>query len=177
MRFVVVHVPNPIQLIKAAVDCLKPGGVLLIEDCNAEGAVSDPPLFANTLIHRAHIEASLKLGADVRRGPWIGGYMKKTGLESIQSNVFVPVFGKGVNIHLWFQHTGEFDATAHYEQCLRLLRMSVESAAPQFLELGTCTEQELEAARESLDQADASDYQLFSIPGGQIFQWWATKPR
>jgi 2-polyprenyl-3-methyl-5-hydroxy-6-metoxy-1,4-benzoquinol methylase len=65
MRFVVVHVPNPVQLIQAAVDCLKPHGTLLIEDCNAEGAVSDPPLFANTLIHRAHMEASLKLGADV----------------------------------------------------------------------------------------------------------------
>jgi hypothetical protein len=116
------------------VDCLKPRGRLLIEDCNAEGAVSDPPMFANTLSHRAHIEASLKLGADVTRGPWIGGYMKQTGLESIQNNVFVPVFGKGVNIHPWIRHTDEFDATAHYEQGLRLvLRMSAESPAPQFL--------------------------------------------
>jgi 2-polyprenyl-3-methyl-5-hydroxy-6-metoxy-1,4-benzoquinol methylase len=80
MQFVVVHVPNPVQLIKAAVDCLKPQGT------------------------------------------------------------------------------------------------SLELAAPQFLELGTCTEQELEAARKSLDQAEASDFQLFSIPGEQIFQWWATKP-
>jgi hypothetical protein len=103
--------------------------------------------------------------------------MKQTGLESIQSNVFVPLFGKGVNVYPWFRHTGEFDAMAHYEQGLRLLRMSLESAAPQFLELGTCTKQELEAARKSLDQEEASDYQLFTIPGGQIFQWWATKPR
>jgi 2-polyprenyl-3-methyl-5-hydroxy-6-metoxy-1,4-benzoquinol methylase len=80
MRFVVVHVPNPVQIIKAAVDCLKPQGT------------------------------------------------------------------------------------------------SFESAAPKFLELGTCTEQELEAARKSLDQVEASDFQLFSIPGGQIFQWWTTKP-
>jgi hypothetical protein len=67
--------------------------------------------------------------------------MKQTGLESIQSNVFVPVFGKGIDVNPWFRHTGEFDAMPHYEQGLRLLRMSLELAAPQFLELGTCTQQ------------------------------------
>ena len=34
MRYVVVHVPDPKTLIKAATARLKLGGALLIEDCN-----------------------------------------------------------------------------------------------------------------------------------------------
>mmetsp|Transcript_25711 Transcript_25711/g.55697 ORF Transcript_25711/g.55697 Transcript_25711/m.55697 type:complete len:322 (-) Transcript_25711:50-1015(-) len=180
MRYVVVHVPDPIALIKAAASCLKPMGVLLIEDCNADGSICDPPLFANTLIHRAHIAASLKLGADVRRGPWIGGYMRQAGLENISCNSFVPAFGKGVDVQPWcngsFTCSDDFDSTSHYNHGLKLLRMSLESAAPSFIELGTCKEEELEKARASLEKAESADYQLFSVPGGQTFQWWGTKP-
>lgn len=32
VRFVVVHVPDPLVLLQAAVSCLKPGGILLVED-------------------------------------------------------------------------------------------------------------------------------------------------
>jgi len=181
MRYVVIHVPDPFKLIQAAVACLKPGGILLTEDCNGEGSFSDPPLLANTLIHKAHIQASLKLGADVRRGPWMGSYLRQAGLQQIRSNVFVPVFAKGTELQPWCQdannNTTTVDAAWHYQQGFQLLRMSLESAAPKLLELETCTEEELQAARKSLDEAETLEYQIFSIPGGQTFQWWAVKPQ
>lgn len=179
MRYLVVHVPDPVALLRAAAACLKPGGIMLVEDMNADGFVSDPPLYANDLIHRAHIAASLKLGADIRRGPKIGGYLRKIGMGGIYNHAFVPLFGKGVAIQPWCDgaNDDDFDSDWHYEQGMKLLRMSLESAAPNFLQLETCTKQELEIARESLSEVESADYQLFSVPGGQMYQWWGVKPK
>jgi len=180
MRFIVVHVPDPVGLVRVAAACLKPKGIILIEDCNMECFISDPPLYACELLHRAHIEASLRVGGSVLRGPLIGGYMRQSGLENIQCNVFVPVFGKGVTFRPWIgsssvQMQDDNKSEEHFELGLQLLRMSLESLAPKFMELEVCTNQDLELAMDSLDITETRDYQLFSIPGGQMFQWWATK--
>ena len=135
-----------------------------------DGYISDPPLFANTLIHRAHIPAPLKMGADVRQGPWIGGYIREAGLHNIGCNTFVPAFGRGVDVQPWCDTSRDFDSEWHCNQGLQMLCMSLESAAPNFIKLGTCTQEELETARESLDRAETAEYQLFSVPGGQTYQ-------
>jgi 2-polyprenyl-3-methyl-5-hydroxy-6-metoxy-1,4-benzoquinol methylase len=180
MRFVLVHVPDPMQLVQAAVACLKPGGTLLIEDCDATGAISDPPLYANTFIHEAHIAASLKLGADIRRGPWIGRYLVEAGLQDIHGDSFVPIFGKGPTLTPWCRQPetllGPVDSTTrHFDLGLQLLQMSLESLAPKLLELEICTQGELEKAYDSIASVENLDYQLFSVPGGKIFQWWGKK--
>ena len=177
IRYVVVHVPDPEALLRAAVACLRPGGTLLVEDMNLGGYVAEPPLRAHALIHRAHAAASLTLGGDIGRGPRIGGYLRDAGLGQVRSHAFVPLFGRGVEVQPWCDvDSGDFDPIQHFEQGLKLLRMSLESAAPIFLKLGTCTEDELVAARESLPDAETAEYQLFSLPGGQMFQWWGVKP-
>lgn len=184
MRFIIIHVPDPISLVKAAASYLKPNGILLIEDCNAEGFVSNPPLYASQLLHEAHIEASLQLGADVRRGPLIGDYMKQAGMVDIECNTFVPLFGKGITVQTWcrtgssehHRQWNEKDSNERFELGLKLLRMSLDSLTPKFLEMNVCIEEDLERARQSLNDVERSDFQLFTIPGGQIFQWWSRKP-
>lgn len=186
MRFVLVHVPNPLQLVEAAAQCLKPGtGTLLIEDVNAEGFFSDPHFAAHALINARHIEASLQLGADVRRGPWVGGLMRQAGdgqmLDCIQCNSFVPMFGKGITFKPWVEDNSQevqdrlLDPSTHYKLGVQLADMSLESLAPKFLELGVCTKEELEEAQASFESVKDSEYQVFSFPGGQIFQWWAQR--
>ena len=188
MRFVLVHVPQPLELVEAAAECLKPEtGILLIEDCNACGYFSNPALYATDLINERHNAASLQMGADVRRGPWIGGYMRQAGngllLRDIHVNSFVPMYGKGVAIKPWVETEGQGqtlddrpdEASAHFALGLKLAEMSLDSLAPKFLELGVCTDKELERARKSLEEVERIDYQVFSFPGGQIFQWWAQR--
>ena len=178
MRFVIVHVPDPIRLVQAATRCLKQNGILLIEDCNMEGFVSSPPLYACTLLHEAHIQVSLKLGADVRRGPMIGEFMKRVGLKNVQCNVFAPIFGKGVAVQPWCETKSEQSENIrdpHFELGLLLLRMSLDSLTPKILDMDICTNDDLERARQSVDEIAAKDYQVFSIPGGQVYQWWAKK--
>jgi 2-polyprenyl-3-methyl-5-hydroxy-6-metoxy-1,4-benzoquinol methylase len=48
MRFVVIHVPDPVSLVQAAANCLKQGGILLIEDTDARFFFrAHPCLFTN----------------------------------------------------------------------------------------------------------------------------------
>jgi len=188
MRFVLVHVPQPLELVEAAAQCLKPEtGILLIEDCNACGYFSNPALYITDLINERHNAASLQMSADVRRGPWVGGYMRQAGngllLRDVRVNSFVPMYGKGVTIKPWVENVGEGqtldgrpnEASAHFALGLKLAELSLDSLAPKFLELGVCTDEELERARKSLEEVERNHYQVFSFPGGQMFQWWAQR--
>jgi SAM-dependent methyltransferase len=180
MRFVVIHVPDPVALVQAAANCLKRGGILLIEDADARGDFSDPPLFANEFINGRHIEASLRLGADVRRGPLMGQFMRDAGLVDLNCDIFVPLFGKGVAVKPWCGSETTaigpcHGPSKHFELGFQFLRMTLESLAPKFLELEVCTEDEIRRAKESLDEVDKREYQIFTLPGGKVFQWWGTK--
>lgn len=178
MRFVVVHVPDPELLVQAAVRALKPNGILLVEDTNVSGCVNDPPFFANELLHKTHIPASLRLGGDVRRGPFIGRYMSTAGLSRIRCNTFSPLFARGISLEPWCPTASrmKLDTEAHFDLGVQLVRMSLESLAPKILEFGLVTQDDLDRAWESVRRVEEGpDYQLFSIPGGQIFQWWGRK--
>lgn len=180
LRFVVVHVPNPSALLRSARDCLKAGGTLLVEDCDASGSTSDPPLYANTLFHDAHALASRNLGADIGRGPMIGSYFRELGLDSIHCNSFVPMFGKGVTVLPWFGpgDTQVDSQEAKFSLGLQLLEMSLfGSLKNKFLEMKLCAEEDLLLAKASIENAasPATKYQIFTIPGKKIFQWWAFK--
>lgn len=177
MRFVVVHVPDPQHLIASAVACLQPGGTLLVEDCHANGWFCDPPLYACQMLHEAHVRASLELGADVRRGPWIGGYMRKAGLQEISVETFCPVFQKGIQMTSPWWDPNEVSTEEQFELGLQLLQQSLDSLSPKFLELNICSQLDIDQARESIQEVSQREYQMFCIPGGHIFQWIGTKPK
>jgi SAM-dependent methyltransferase len=102
MRFVVIHVPQPLELLQAAKDCLKPAdGKLFVEDCDASGYIADPPVTGVDHMTEAHIQVSKQLGADVERGRMIGSYFHALGLTEIRCQSFVPIFGRGVEILPW----------------------------------------------------------------------------
>ena len=176
MRFVVVHVPDPQSIITSAAGCLKPGGRLLVEDCHATGWFSDPPLYACHMLHDGHVRASLELGGDIRRGPWIGGYMREAGLSEISYETFCPVFSKGVeNSNPWWSEE-EATTDEQFELGLQLLQQSLVSLSPKFLDMGICSEKDVSRAQESIDEVEDREYQVFCVPGGHVFQWIGKKP-
>jgi len=197
MRFVVVHVSDPECLVRAAVACLKgtnideptnteqhdddidgdEAGIILIEDCDATGAVASPPWYVHELFHRGHTEASRKLGGDIRRGPHIGQYLLAAGItaDNLFCSTFVPMFGHGVHLQ---GPISDGDDARTFERGVRLLRMSFDSLRSKFLEMELCSPAEIDKAEESLRMMEQEDtapaHQIFSLPGGKVFQWWAT---
>jgi hypothetical protein len=140
---------------------------------------------ANEWHHRRHDEASMKLGADVRRGSRIGRYLSSFGnavTNNIHCDTFAPLYGKGVKVNPWRNASRTAlgrcpSQEEHYDSGMELLKGSVESLSAKFLELDVCSQRDIDLARKSLQVDDESptSYQIFSIPGGTIFQWWATK--
>lgn len=164
---------------------LQPGGTMFVEDCDSRGQINDPPFLANEWLHRKHEEASFKLGADVRRGSRIGRYLSSFGndVSNIHCETFAPLFGKGEKVKSWCNANitalGQCPSQEeHYALGMELLKGSVESVSSKFLELDVCTQRDIDLASKSIEQVEddsVTSYQIFSIPGGTIFQWWATK--
>ena len=198
LRFVVVHVPKPEELLRAAVACLKPGGILLVEDtCTtttagaSSSAVCDPPLFAHEFFHERHCKATLQLGGDLSRGAKIGNYMSNLGLHNVHCNSFAPIFGKGVEVQPWTSNQNE--PYSHnpnrrlpremFDAALNLLDLSLRSLIVKLKEMRLCSDEEAEQAQASMDECkkriysadDPASYQILSLPDGTIFQWWANK--
>jgi hypothetical protein len=163
-------------LLQAATDCLKVGGRLFVEDCDASGHVTDPPVAGLDQLHDIHIKVSRELGADIERGRMIGSYFHQLGLTEIICQSFVPIFGRGVKILPWGGN--QYDTISQEEKFhlgIQLSDTSWRSLAPKFMEINRSTQEEVDKATESILGMAKADYQVFSIPGGKIFQWIGTK--
>lgn len=182
IRFVVVHIPDPNKLIRAARDCLKPGGILLVEEPDVLGGISDPPIFAIDLLYKAQMEAmAQQKGGDLRRGYQIGRFMTEVGgLENINCDSFVPLLGKGLNIPPWMgvdeSPLGKWPSQEElFNIAIPFLQNNVNTLEPKLLQMKTCTVEDMEQCRASLDRVSELDYQVFTCRIAKVFQWWATK--
>lgn len=190
-RMVLIHVPDHMALLSSAIESLKSGGTLLIEDCQSKGEINDPPWMANSWLHRTHEDASVLLGANVERGAKVGRFLESFGrtLTDVQVDTFVPLFAKGVKIAPWCRwsdgggtSTTELGAypnqEEHYELGMELIKGTLKSVTNKFLELGVATQRDIDLAWKSIEQVEddsITSYQVFSFPGGTFFQWWARK--
>ena len=190
LRFVVVHVPDPMKLLESAMTSLKPGGKIFVEDVDASGQFSDPPLFACELLKSVRIEASLRVGGNVERGRMIGTYFHDLGMTNIRCDSFVPVYGRGLEIDSWERnkaiHNNDDNDDENmiimsqedkYQLGLRFVDATIDSLWPNLLGMGLCTPEDLVKAKESISEAMSQEraYQTFTFPGGKMFQWIATK--
>jgi 2-polyprenyl-3-methyl-5-hydroxy-6-metoxy-1,4-benzoquinol methylase len=179
LRFVVVHVPDPVKLLESAMKSLKPGGKIFVEDVDASGHFSDPPLYACELFKSVRIEASLLVGGDIERGRMIGKYFHDLGMKNIRCDSFLPVYGRGLEIDPWERKVVNHDISQDekYQLGLRFVDMTLDSLSPNLLGMGLCTQEDLVQAKESISEATSQEraYQTFTFPGGKMFQWIATK--
>ena len=185
LRFVVVHVPDPIRLLQSAKKALKPGGILFVEDVDQFGQICDPPSFeACDLLQKTRAEASRKMGGDVERGRMIGEYFRQLELDSIRCHSFVPLYGRGVAIEPWGgrQVFQEYDSGQtnedRYQLGLVFIVLTLESLTPNLLRLGLASPDDIARARDSISRVSSPEveYQIFSFPGGKIFQWVGEVP-
>ena len=181
IRCVTVHVPDPVAFLRSAVACLKPNGILFVEEMDTIGECADPDLLANDVVHEAARQICRKLGGELRGGYKMGGYMKKIGMKEIHCKSYVPLFGKGLTIPPWLgvdeTPLGKWPSQEKlYNLGLSLLGQSFEMLEPKMEEWTDFTTEDIKRAHKSMETVNNEDYLVFVIMGAKAMQWWAKKP-
>ncbi len=152
-RFLLEHVPRPLDLLRRMWASVRPGGSLAVEDADFEGLFSDPPHDAFELWKRLNPEVLELNGGD----PWMGRKLHRLFLEAGVSD---PEVRLTQNV-----------STAGEAKTLPAVTLAAMSDS--ILSAGLVSQDELSAAIESLTSYAADPTTL--VAGPRVFQVWSRK--
>jgi ubiquinone/menaquinone biosynthesis C-methylase UbiE len=153
-RFLLEHVPRPLDLLRRMWAAVRPGGVLAVEDADFEGLFSDPPHKAFELWRRLNPEVLEHNGGD----PWMGRKLHRLFLEAGTPNPEVRLT-QNVNT------SGEAKT---------LPAVTLAAMSDSILSAGLASQDELSDAIEGLEAYAADPTTL--VAGPRVFQVWSRKP-
>ncbi len=94
-RFLLTHLSNPVEILGAIKEYLKPGGLIIVEDIDFRGHFSFPVNEAFNDYVQLYSQVSIESGGDPFIGPKLPGMLTDIGFEKIQMNVVQPAGIKG----------------------------------------------------------------------------------
>lgn len=154
-RFLLSHVGEPGLVVKAMVAALKPGGVVIVEDCNFSGYFCHPPCASHDLYVEFYRETVRRRGGNADLGPALPSLLMGAGLERI-----------GVSV---WQECG-LEGEAKQIPPLTLARISDAVVSE-----GVATAEEVEKAVAELYDLAANPTTLMGMP--RVVQAWGYAPR
>ncbi len=83
MRFILTHLADPLALLRAAKSCLRPGGMVLVEDIDFRGHFSEPRCEALDRSVQLYTDSVSKRGADANIGTRLPGLLRNAGFGDI----------------------------------------------------------------------------------------------
>jgi hypothetical protein len=153
-RFLLEHVPRPLDLLRRMWAAVRPGGALAVEDADFEGLFSDPPHEAFELWKRLNPEVLEHNGGD----PWMGRKLHRLFLEAGTPD---PEVRLTQNVST----SGEAKT---------LPAVTLAAMSDSILSAGLASEDELETAIQGLEAYAADPTTL--VAGPRVFQVWSRKP-
>jgi len=153
-RFLLSHLPNAAAALMRMAVLARPGGVVAVEDVDAEAMFTHPHCPALDRVIELSRQAAAKRGADARVGPDLPGLFDRIGLEKVELNTLQPSFREGEGKDLLLV---TFDTT----------RAAVSRA-------GLASEDELDEIREELRAFVADPATIVSAP--RVFQVMGRRP-
>lgn len=153
-RFLLMHVPRPMEVVREMVALLRRGGQLVLEDGDFTAPYCNPPSAAFDRCFELYREVIRRQGANPEIGPWLSVLAMEAGLVSLNVAVVQPVLKEG--------------------PAKRLPEWTLTEAMPAILEAGLATAEEITAIAEEMARLAADPTTEFGM--AQMTQVWATKP-
>jgi SAM-dependent methyltransferase len=149
-RFLLTHLPNPGDLISAMSRCMRPGGVIIVEDIDYRGHFAEPACPALDRSVELYTKSVQRRGADPNIGPRLPGLLREAGIEDVQMRLVHPAALQG-GIKL-------------------LICVTLESIAEAALADGFATEVELRETIQALYEFAQDPHTVMGGP--RVFQAW-----
>ena len=89
-RFVLTHLPDPEAGLAAMLRALRPGGRLIIEDIDYDGAFSHPDSEASRRHHELYTRAALRNGGDPYIGRRLPRMLLEAGVQRVTASIAQP---------------------------------------------------------------------------------------
>jgi ubiquinone/menaquinone biosynthesis C-methylase UbiE len=89
-RFVLTHLPDPLEATRRMRRALKPGGIIVVEDIDFRGYFCDPECPALWRYVELYSQAVARRGGDANIGPRLPGLLSEAGFEHVEMNVVQP---------------------------------------------------------------------------------------
>jgi SAM-dependent methyltransferase len=152
-RYLLTHLGDPAACIGRMCTALKPGGLLVVEDCDMSGCFSYPESPAYRRFVELYTELVRRRGADANIGPRLPLLLLEAGLEHVDMHVVQPA---GL--------TGEVKL---------LMPMSMESTADAILTNALATREEITQIVVSLYEFAREARTVFGLP--RTVQAWGRR--
>jgi SAM-dependent methyltransferase len=149
-RFLLTHLPDPAAVLRSFRKCLRPGGVLAVEDIDYRGLFTYPESRAFTRYHELYCATVTRRGGDPNIGPRLPSLLRQSGFDTIGVSIVQPV------------------ALVGEPKLLNALTM--ENIAGAVLEDGLATREEIDEIIKELYAFAADRTTLAGVP--RIVQTW-----
>jgi 2-polyprenyl-3-methyl-5-hydroxy-6-metoxy-1,4-benzoquinol methylase len=152
-RFILTHLKEPERLLAAAWNALVPGGLMVVEDIDADGKFWHPPSPAMERFDRLYNEATKLRGGDPFIGRRLGNLLEANGFTDVNTDLVQPFSRSGA----------PKDAVV----------MTYHAISGSILASGLASEGELRALYDELDSYAGRSDTVLGMP--RIFQAWGIK--
>jgi SAM-dependent methyltransferase len=95
VRFLLSHLPNPVEAPAKIRRVLRPGGILVVADTDFRGYFCDPDCPALWRYVELYTQTVKRRGGDANIGPRLPALLAENGFEQVQMNVVQPAGTEG----------------------------------------------------------------------------------
>jgi SAM-dependent methyltransferase len=159
-RFLLTHLADPAGAAGKLVGSLRPGGVVIVEDCDFTGSFCHPDDDAYNRYVDLYTQTGLARGGDPNIGPRLPGILRGAGCEAIEVTVVQP---------------SGLEPTGYEGDAKLVSALTMENIADATVAEGLATREEVDSVIDGLYRLAADPRTLMGIP--RIVQAWGRRPR